>query len=340
MRLGVQTMRPSVNFGTWRSQETIAVVQRAEALGFDSVWTAEASGTDAVVPLAWLASHTSTIKLGTAVMQMSARAPTVTAMTAATFDLLSGGRFILGLGVSGPVVVEGWHGQAYGRPLDKTREYVKVVRTALSRHPVDHDGRHYHIPYNQADATGLAAPVRLMFRPRRGTVPIYLAAMGPANVALAFEIADGVIPAFYSPYHEDAFFAGVRRDLRRRPFDIAPFVPISMGKDLATCRDRIKPVVAFWVGGMGAKGLNFYNNLVSRLGYATEAQEIQRLYTSGRRAAAARAVPDKLVTDVSLCGTREEIRDQLDVWQASSVTTMILTGADLPALETIAELVG
>lgn len=340
MRLGLHTMRPTVNFGLWGAEATVDVVRHAETLGYDSVWTAEASGTDAVVPLAWLASQTSRIKLGTAVMQMSARAPTTTAMTAATVDLLSGGRFILGLGVSGPAVVEGWHGEPYGRPLDKTREYVKVVRDVLSRHPIDHKGEHYSIPCRSERATGLGAPVRLMFRPRRASIPIYLAAMGPKNVGLAYEIADGVMPAFYSPRREDVFFAGVRADLRNRPLEIAPFVPILLGGDVDACRQRAKPGLSFWIGGMGAKGLNFYNNYVARLGYEGAARDVQRLYTSGRRVEAARAVPDALVAEVALFGPREHIAEQLESWKSSSVTTLILTGADVDAVTTVAELLG
>ena len=339
MRLGLSAVRTTVNFGTWGSgaPANVEVVQLAERLGYDSVWTAEASGTDAVTPLAWLAAHTTTIKLGTAVMQMTARPPTTTAMTAATLDLLSGGRFILGLGVSGPVVVEGWHGAAFASPLERTREYLKVVRDALSRQPVEHHGRHYRYPYDGDDASGLAAPVRLMFRPRRPSVPIYIAAMGPKNVALAYELADGVMPAFYSPYREDAFFSFTDSPLPRS-IEVAPFVPVAIGENHQACRDRLKPSFAFWFGGMGAKGLNFYNRFISRLGFEHEASVIQELYTKGLRAQAAAAVPDALVDELSLCGPRARIAEQLAAWEESAVTTMILTGADVEAITTVAEL--
>jgi F420-dependent oxidoreductase-like protein len=341
MRLGVQAMRSTVNFGLWGSEpdKNVQVARLAESLGYDSIWTAEASGTDAVVPLTWLAANTETIKLGTAVMQMSARPPTTTAMTAATLDLISGGRFILGLGVSGPAVVEGWHGQPYGKPLAKTREYVKIVRSVLSRVPVDHDGDHYSIPYREAGGSPAADPVRLMFRPRRASIPIYLAAMGPRNMALAYEICDGAVPAFYNPTREHVFFDDLPKGMPRRDIEIAPFVPVAFGSDLAACRRRLKPGLAFWLGGMGSRGRNFYNDLIVRMGYEGEAHDIQRLYTSGRRSEAARAVPDQLVDEIALVGPRENIAEQLLAWKASSVTTMILNGADVDALTTLAELV-
>lgn len=340
MKLGLHSMRATVNFGMWGSgvAPNIKVVQMAERLGYSSVWTAEASGSDAVVPAAWLAAHTAGICVGTAIMQISARPPTVTAMTAATLDRLSEGRFLLGLGVSGPVVVEGWHGSAFGEPLVKTREYLRVVRSVLARQTIDHSGSYYTIPYRGEDATGLAGPVKLMFRPRRPSIPIFIAAMGPANVRLAHEVADGVIPAFYSPRHEDAFFSEVDRQNGRR-IEIAPFVAVALGSDVQQCRDRLKPGLAFWIGGMGARGLNFYNNWVGRMGYEKAALTVQELYTTGRRAAAAASIPDELVDDVALCGPRERIRDQLEEWKGSSVTTMILNGVDIETIRMMAELV-
>jgi len=339
MKLGLQMMRATVNFGLWGSgpEKNIEVAKLAEGLGYHSLWTAEASGTDAVAPLAWVAAHTETIAIGTAIMQMTARTPTATAMTAATLDLLSKGRFLLGLGVSGPAVVEGWHATAYGRPLARTREYVRIVRDVWARQPLDVHGRYYDLPYRGEDGTGLAEPIHLMFRPRRRSIPIYLAAMGPRNVALAYEIADGVMPAFYSPYREDAFFAFADERPHRR-IELAPFVPVAMGRDVDVCRARLKPGLAFWLGGMGAKSLNFYNNFVSRLGFADAAREVQKHYTSGNRARAAAAVPDALVDEVALFGPRERIADQLAAWKESSVTTMILNGADVDAIVAIGEL--
>lgn len=341
MRLGLHTMRTAVNFGSWGSgmESNLPVVQLAERLGYDSVWTAEASGTDAVVPLTWLAAHTTKIRLGTGIMQLSARAPTTTAMTAVTLDMMSRGRFLLGLGASGPAVVEGWHSQRYGDPLEKMREYVGIVREVFSRgNPVVRHGEYYDIPYTGAGATGLADPIRLMVRPRRQAIPIYIAAMGPRNVKLAFDIADGVIPAYYSPYNEEPFLSLVPED-RRASIDVAPFVPVSIGKDAAACRDRLRPGLAFWLGGMGARGLNFYNNLVCRLGYEEAATKIQKLYAEGRTRAAAQAIPDALIDEVALCGPSERIAERLEAWRRSHVTTMIISTAQQEAVTVMAELV-
>ncbi len=340
MRLAIHAMRPTANFGLWGNdmEANIAMVRHAESLGYDSVWTAEASGTDAVVPLAWLAASTKTIKLGTAVMQMAARTPTLAAMTAATVDLLSGGRFMLGLGAGGPAVVEGWHCQAYGQPLARTAEYVEVVRKVLARtSAVVHHGEYYDIPYQRDDATGLAHPIRLMFRPKRRKLPIYLAAMGPKNLQLAYQIADGIVPAFYSPWREKEFFEGVDRGTRT--VELAPQVSIMMGDNLAACRDRVRGGLAFWIGGMGARGLNFYNRLISRLGFEEVARSVQDLYMSEHRMEAAAAIPDELIDEVALVGPREHVAEQLEVWKESSATTMILMAAEPKALEAVAELV-
>jgi F420-dependent oxidoreductase-like protein len=271
-------------------------------------------------------------------MQMTARTPTMTAMTAATLDLLSRGRFILGLGVSGPAVVEGWHAQRYGSPIARTREYVQIIRTVWARQRLDLRGCYYRVPYDQPDGTGLGEPIRLMFRPRRPSLPIYLAAMGPRNVSLAYEIADGLIPAFYSPHREEAFFQFSGSVPPKRKIELAPFVPVAMGPDLQACRDLLKPGLAFWIGGMGAKGLNFYNRFISRLGFAEAADSVQRSYTQGHRMEAVRAIPDALVDEIALCGPRLHVAEQLEAWKRSSVTTMILNGASVDAIVAIAEL--
>jgi F420-dependent oxidoreductase-like protein len=339
MQLGIHTMKPTANFGLWGSDiaTNIAMIKRAEALGFDSVWTAEASGTDAIAPLAWIAGHTTTMKIGTGIMQMAARTPTLTAMTAATLDHLSGGRFILGVGAGGPAVVEGWHCQAYGNPVQRSDEYIRIVRQTLARSaPVVHHGEHYDIPYTGPGTTGLANPIKLMIRPKRKKLPIYLAAMGPKNLNLAFRVADGIVPAFYSPWREKEFFDGVERG--NRPVEIAPFVPITMGDDLAACRDASRMGLAFWIGAMGARGLNFYNRHIARLGFEDAARKVQDLYMLERRTEAAAAIPDQLIDEVTLVGPKEHIRDQLEAWKESSVTTMILTSAEPRGLHTIAEL--
>ncbi len=313
--------------------ELVPLVQRAETLGFDSVWAAESWGTDAVTVLAWMAACTSRIKVGSAIMQIPGRTPANTAMTAATLDLMSGGRFLLGLGTSGPQVVEGWHGQPWGKPLVKTREYVEIVRAALRRELVEHDGEHYRIPYHGPGESGLGKPLKLMLRPLRAQIPIYLAAIGPKNVALAFEIADGWLPIFVVP---ERF-----RDAYGTPpagFEIAATVNVLVGDDVDGLRNSLKPHVALYVGGMGAKGKNFYNALVSRYGWEAEAAEIQELYLAGKQREAIAAVPDELVDAVSLVGPKERIRERLEAWRETPVTTLLVGSPQPEALETLAEI--
>ncbi|HEV8614370.1 MAG TPA: LLM class F420-dependent oxidoreductase [Methylomirabilota bacterium] len=321
-------------------------ILEAERLGYDSVWTAEAYGSDAVTPAAWIAARTQRIHVGTGIMQIPARTPAMTAMTAMTLDALSGGRFRLGLGVSGPQVVEGWHGQAFGKPLVKTREYVEIVRTILRRDkPLEFRGEYYRIPYAGADATGLGKPLKSIVH-GRASLPIYLAAVGPKNVALAAEIADGWIPVFFSArriamFREwlDAGFraAGRAGTQGARDFDLMPMVPVVVGPDVDACRAQVKPRVALYVGGMGARGRNFYNDIARRYGYEAEAKTIQEAYLSGRKAEAEAAVPDALVDEVALCGPRERIRERLAAWTAAGVTTLMVAG-DAHAVRTMAEL--
>jgi F420-dependent oxidoreductase-like protein len=318
------------------------LIREAERLGFDSVWTAEAYGSDAVTPLAWIGAQTTKIRLGTAIMQMPGRSPANTAMTAMTLDALSGGRFRLGLGVSGPQVVEGWHGQAFGKPLTKTREYVEIVRAIWKRErPLEYRGAYYQIPYAGADATGLGKPLKSILH-GRATLPIYLAAVGPKNVALAAEIADGWIPVFFSARRSSMFREwldeGFARGGRKRAdFDVMPMVPVVVGADEAACRAIVKPRVALYVGGMGARGRNFYNDIARRYGYEAAAKTIQDLYLGGHKAEAEAAVPDELVDEVALCGPRERIRERLAEWKTSGVTTIMVAG-DGNAVRTMAEL--
>ena len=314
------------------------LVEEAERLGFDSVWVAEAWGTDAVSVLGWLAGRTERIKLGSAIMQIPGRTPANTAMTAATLDLLSGGRFLLGLGTSGPQVVEGWHGQPWGKPLGKTREYVEIVRTALRRDVVAHEGEHYRIPWDGQGATGLGKPLKLMLRPLRAEIPIYLAALGPKNVALAAEIADGWLPIFVAPERFDDAFGP---SLAAAPpgFEIAATASVFVGDDVAALRDALRPHVALYVGGMGAKGRNFYNSLVRRYGWEEDAERIQELYLGGKQREAIAAVPDELVDAVSLIGPKERIAERLEAWRETPVTTLVLGTTQPEALQTLAELV-
>ena len=317
-------------------------ILEAERLGYASVWTAEAYGSDAVTPAAWIAARTERIHVGTAIMQIPARTPAMTAMTAMTLDALSGGRFRLGLGVSGPQVVEGWHGQPFGKPLVKTREYVQIVRTILSRErPLEFRGTHYQIPYAGPDATGLGKPLRSILR-GRPDLPIYLAAVGPKNVALAAEIADGWIPVFFSARRMAMFRQWLDEGFEaaggRRELDVMPMVSVVVGDDVGACRAAVKPRIALYVGGMGARGRNFYNDVARRYGYEDAAKRIQDLYLAGRKDEAATAVPDALVDEVALCGPRERLREQLAEWTRSGVTTIMVAG-DTTAVRTMAELV-
>jgi F420-dependent oxidoreductase-like protein len=318
--------------------ELVPLAKTAEQLGFDSAWAAEAWGTDAVTVLAWIGASTSEIKLGSAIMQIPGRTPANTAMTAATLDLMSGGRFILGLGTSGPQVVEGWHGEPWGKPLGKTREYVELVRAALRRDVVEHRGEHYRIPYDGPGATGLGKPLKLMLRPLRTEIPIYLAAMGPKNVALAAEIADGWLPMLVVPERFDETF-GPSLAGTRDGFEIAAGVNVLVGDDVQSLRDSLKPHLALYVGGMGAKGKNFYNSLVSRSGWEADAARIQELYLGGNPRAAAAAVPDELVDAVALVGPKKRIRERLDAWRETPVSTIIVGSPQPEALEVMAELV-
>jgi F420-dependent oxidoreductase-like protein len=319
--------------------ELIALAQEAERLGYDSAWAAESWGTDVVTVLSWLAATTTTLKVGAGIMQMPARTPAMTAMTAATLDLMSGGRVLLGLGTSGPQVVEGWHGQPFGKPLARTREYVEIVRAAIAREVVEHHGTEYEIPYAGEDATGLGKPLKLMMHPHRREIPIYLAAIGPKNVALAAEIADGWLPVWLSPDKLRSVF-GEALAAAKPGFDVAAFsVPVAISDDLQAARDFIKPHLALYVGGMGAKGQNYYNALAARYGYEAEAREIQELYLGGKKMEAIAAVPDALVDEVALVGPRERVADRLEAWKESGVTTLLIQAHDAATLRTMAELV-
>ncbi len=338
MRLGIQLGYDDPVGG-------VALAQEAERLGFHSVWTSEAYGTDAVTPMAWVAATTERIAVGSAIMQMPARSPAATATTVATLDLLSGGRVLLGLGTSGPQVAEGWHGQPWGKPLTRTREYVELVRTILRREePLEHHGEHYDIPYTGPGATGLGKPLKIIVHPLRSEVPIYLAAIGPKNVSLAAEIGDGWLPIFFSPeraasVHGPALDDGfARRGGRPEGWDLAPLVPVVLNADVQACRDFLKPILALYIGGMGARGQNFYTRLAGRYGFEAEAATIQDHYLGGRKGEAAAAVPDALVDEIALVGDRARIRDRLDAWRESGATTLVLQTRQREALQALAEL--
>jgi len=312
--------------------ELLELAREAEGLGYDSAWAAEAWGVDAITPLAWLGAQTTTLKLGTAIMQLPGRSPANAAMTAVTLDMLSGGRFLMGLGTSGPQVVEGWHGQAWGKPLGKTREYVEIVRTILRRERLEHHGEHYDIPVQ--DGTGLGKPLKIMARPLRADIPIYLAAIGPKAVEQTFEIADGWLPIFWSPEKARTVFPV---DRAREGFDVAATAPAIVTDDVESARNMLKEYYSFYIGGMGARGKNFYNDLFTRYGYEAEAHEIQDLFLDGKQREAAAKVPDAFVDEVALIGSVEQIRDRLAAWRESGATTLLISTRDAATLRGVAE---
>ena len=340
MKLGLST-------GYWSSGPPAGVEQTiatAEELGFDSMWAAEAYGSDALTPLAWWGAKTSRIKLGTSIAQMSARTPAAMAMAAMTLDHLSGGRFILGLGASGPQVVEGWYGQPYPRPLERTREYVQIVRQIVAREaPVEFHGKHYSLPY--PGGMGLGKPLKSTIHPLRTDIPIYLAAEGPKNVALAAEIADGWLPLFFSPksdkFYRQALAEGFARPGARRTqadFEVASMVTVIVNDDIDAAADMIRPMLALYAGGMGAKGANFHFDVLARLGYEEECNYIQKLYLEGNKRDAIAAVPRQMVEDTALIGPIEKIRDELQEWKKTVLTTMLVAGPP-PVLRQVADLV-
>ena len=337
-------MRLALTLGYSGARMTLdmELVREVEQLGYDSIWSAESYGSDAVTPVAWIAASTTRVHVGTGIMQMAGRTPAATAMTAMTLDGLSGGRFRLGLGVSGPQVVEGWHGQPFGRPLQRTREYIAIVRDILRREkPVEHRGDYYQIPYAGSDATGLGKPLKSILH-GRADLPIYLAAVGPGNVALSAEIADGWIPTFFSVRRMTMFREWLQAGFSARgaapaTFDIMPMVAVVVGDDVAACRASVKARLALYVGGMGARGRNFYNDIACRYGYEEAAKKVQDLYLAGRKPEAEAAVPDALVDEVALCGPRERIRELVSEWRSSGVTTLMVAG-DRLAARTMAEL--
>ena len=315
-----------------------SLVRTAESLGYDSVWTAEAYGSDALTPLAWVGAHTSKIRLGTGICQLSARAPTATAMAAITLDHLSQGRVILGLGVSGPQVVEGWYGQPFAKPLARTREYVDIVRQVLQReHPVANQGTHYPLPYTGEGSWGLGKPLKPIVHARRTDLPIFLGAEGPKNVALATELCDGWLPLYYSPFRQEVYrdsLAGMRPG-----FEICQGVTLSVTDDRETALMPLKHNLALYIGGMGARSRNFHKELVSRMGFEAECEEIQTLYLSGRKDEAACAVPDALADEISLVGTKDFIRERLQAWDETPVTSLLVAARNEEELQTAAELV-
>jgi F420-dependent oxidoreductase-like protein len=340
-------LKLGLNTGYWSKGPPPGVtdaIAEAERLGFDSIWTAEAYGSDGLTPLAWWGSDTERLKLGTAITQMSARQPAMTAMSAMTMDHLSGGRFILGLGVSGPQVVEGWYGMPFAKPLARTREYIGILREIWARQgPVTNEGEHYPLPY--PGGTGLAKPLKSSIHPLREDIPIFLGAEGPKNIALAAELCDGWLAMLFSPGYEDfykeALSEGFARDGARRSFDdfeVAATVPVIVTDDVAAGADMLRPFYALYFGGMGAKGKNFHANVAIRMGYEDMVDQVQELYLGGKKDDAAAAIPQELIEKLSLIGPKEKIRDDLEAWRESIVTTILISG-DAQLARTAAELV-
>jgi F420-dependent oxidoreductase-like protein len=341
------SLQLGLHLGYWGRSMPVGVpdtLAEIEQLGFDSVWTAESWGSDAISPLAWWGSATTKLRLGTNIVQMSARTPAATAMAAVTMDHLSGGRFCLGLGVSGPQVVEGWYGQRFNKPLARTREYVDIVRKVLAREErLTNDGPEYPIP--ATDGLGLGKALNVMTHPVRSDLPILLGAEGPKNVALTAEIADGWFPIFYAPQHEELYQPhldeGFARPTARRKaddFEIIALANVAIDDDLAAAYDRVRPTLALYVGGMGAKEMNFHADVFRRLGYEEAVDTIQALFLDGKQAEAIAAVPDAMVDEICLVGPRERIRDGLEAWRESRVTTL-LVGGSIDTARTMAELV-
>ena len=342
-----RTLKLGLNTGYWAGGPppgAVEAIAEAERLGVDSIWTAEAYGSDCLTPLAWWGASTKHVKLGTAIVQMSARQPAATAMAAMTMDHLSGGRFILGLGVSGPQVVEGWYGMPFAKPLARTREYIGILRDIWARKgPLEAHGAHYPLP--RPDGTGLGKPLKASIHPLREEIPIYLGAEGPKNVALCAELCDGWLAMLFSPTHQEIHRAALEEGFSRpgarrsaEDFEVAATVPLIISDDVDAAVDALRPFYALYFGGMGAKGENFHANVPIRMGYEREVEEIQDLYLSGQKDAAGAKVPRTLIEELSLVGPAEKIREDLEKWRESIVTTLLISG-DAATLRAAAELV-
>jgi F420-dependent oxidoreductase-like protein len=338
-----------LNTGYWAKGPPPGITEaiaEAERLGFGSIWTAEAYGSDGLTPLAWWGAQTSTVRLGTAITQMSARRPAATAMAAMTMDHLSGGRFVLGLGVSGPQVVEGWYGEPFGKPLARTREYVGILRDVWARSgPLTNDGPYYPLPLTEGDGvTGLGKPLKSSIHPLREDIPIFLGAEGPKNIALAAELCDGWLAMLFAPgepYFTDALAEGFAREGARRTaedFDVVATVPMIVSDDVEAAADALRPYYALYFGGMGAKGRNFHANVAIRLGHEQMVDRVQELYLDGKREEAGAAIPLELIDRLSLIGPADKIRHDLEAWRESPVTTLLIAG-DVALLRAAAEIV-
>ncbi len=334
-------MKLALTFGYWGAQppaNVVQVAQEAERVGFDSIWVAESWGNDAFTYLAWVAAHTHRVRLGTGVVQIAARTPSATAMAAMTLDHLSGGRLILGLGVSGPQVVEGWYGRPSDKPPARTREYVEIIRRALRREgPLTNDGPLYPLPYRGEGSVGLGKPLKIMTHPLRSEIPIFLGYEGPKNVTQTAEIADGWLPLYYSPYRQEVYadqLAGAKPG-----FEITALAMMSITDDVAAGLWPVRAMLGFYIGGMGAKGQNYHTKLMARMGYEEEAHRVQDLFFAGRRDEAIAAVPEAFADEISLVGPPARIREKLEVWRSSPVTSLMVSAQNPADLGPIADLV-
>jgi F420-dependent oxidoreductase-like protein len=327
-------MKLALNLGYWMQgpEDPIELVLQAEDIGFDSVWTAEAYGSDCVSTLCWMGARTSKIKLGTGIMQLSARTPACAAMTAMTIDHLSGGRLMLGVGASGPQVVEGWYGQPYPKPIGRTREYVRLLRQMIKREgPVSFEGEHYQLPY--PGGSGLGKPIKLITKPLRDEIPIYIAAEGPKNVEMATTIGDGWMPLFMSPYRTHVYedvWPKLKPD-----FDVICPITVMVADKVEDALMMVKYSIAFYIGGMGAKGRNFHKDFVGRMGFEDAAQKIQDLFFEGKKDEAVAAVPDELADEISLCGPPERITERVQAWKDTPITTILAGTRDPRALDAL-----
>jgi F420-dependent oxidoreductase-like protein len=343
-------MKLGMTLGYWGATPPTDALDRileAERLGFDTVFTAESWGSDAFGPLAWWGSHTSTIRLGTSIVQISARTPAACAMHALTLDHLSQGRFVLGLGVSGPQVVEGWYGAPFGKPLARTREYVDIVRQVLARRgPVTNPGPHHPLPFDGPGALGMGKPLKSITHPYRQDLPILLGAEGPRNVALAAEVADGWLPIYYAPEAGAMYDGWLAEGFARRPagarptsFEIAANCSVVVTDDVDAALDAMRPGLGFYIGGMGAREMNFHKQVFARMGYEAEAERIQDLFLDGRRDEAIAAVPRSLAAAISIVGSREQVRDELSRWEEAGVTMLVVGGSSVEQIRRTAEVI-
>ncbi|MDP6374985.1 MAG: LLM class F420-dependent oxidoreductase [Pseudomonadales bacterium] len=337
----MKDLKLGLMLGYWGAQppsNLVPLVQHAEKLGYDSVWTAEAYGSDALTPLAWIGAQTEKIRLGTGICQISARAPTAMAMAAMTLDYMSGGRLILGLGVSGPQVVEGWYGAPFSKPLARTREYISIIRQVLARKEgVHNEGEHYPLPYTGDGAWGLGKPLKSIVHPLRADLPIFLGAEGPKNVAMTAEIADGWLPLYYSPFRQEVYEPSLSN--AKPDFEISQGVVVNVTDDLEQGLLPVKQMLGLYIGGMGARQRNFHKELVGRMGFEGEADKVQELYLAGRKEEAVLAVPDALADEISLVGPKERIRERVQAWRETPVTSLNISARSATELEAVAELV-